>query len=124
MMKVFAVSCLLALAGAAPKPEAEADPQFLAAAPYAAAVAAPAVVPAAKCKTDTEILVTQSCAPSAENVCTKQTVDTEEIEYEKVCKEVVDTICDAPAEADPQFLAARPYAAAVAAPLVAAPVAV
>ena len=97
MMKVFAVSCLLALAGAAPKPEAEADPQFLAAAPYAAAVAAPAVVPAANCKTDTEILVTQSCAPSAENVCTKQTVDTEEIEYEKVCKEVVDTICDAPA---------------------------
>merc|ERR1719495_2308313 len=126
MMKVFAVSCLLALAGAAPKPEAEADPQFL------------AVAPAANCKTDTEILVTQSCAPSAENVCTKQTVDTEEIEYEKVCKEVVDTICDAPAaigyhaiakreadaEADPQFLAAHPYAAAVAAPLAAAPVAV
>merc|ERR1712112_177331 len=72
------------------------------------------------------------------------TVETEEIEYEKVCKEVVDTICDAPlapvapyahaiykreaeaeaeaeadAEADPQFLA--PYALThAAAPLVAA----
>merc|ERR1712001_615325 len=66
------------------------------------------------------------------------------IEYEKVCKEVVDTICDQPAvvpaavgyhaiakreadaeaEADPQFFA-HPYAAhAVAAPLAAAPVAV
>merc|ERR1712060_256317 len=63
-------------------------------------------------------------------------------EYEKVCKEVVDTICDQPAvvpaavgyhaiakreadaEADPQFFA-HPYAAhAVAAPLAAAPVAV
>ena len=132
MMKVFAVSCLLALAGAAPKPEAEADPQFLAAAPYAAAVAAPAVVPAANCKTDTEILVTQSCAPSAENVCTKQTVDTEEIEYEKVCKEVVDTICDAPAavgyigrreaeaETDPQYVR---YAAHAVAPVAATAVA-
>merc|ERR1712157_640458 len=77
---------------------------------------------------------------TAENVCTTQTVDTEEIEYEKVCKEVVDTICDQPAvvpaavgyhaiakreadaEADPQFLAAHPYGLA-AAPLAAAPVA-
>merc|ERR1711887_280504 len=134
-MKVFAVSCLLALAGAAPKPEAEADAQFIAAAPYHA------TVPAANCKTDIEVLVTQTCVPSAENVCTTETVETEEIEYEKVCKEVVDTICDQPAvapaavgyhaiykreaeaEADPQFLA-HPYAAhAVAAPL-AAPVAV
>jgi len=135
MMKVFAVSCLLALAGAAPKPEAEADPQFLAAAPYHAGH----VVPAANCKTEIEILTTQTCVPSAENVCTTQIVDTEEIEYEKVCKQVVDTICDAPAlgyhaiakreaeaEADPQFLAAHPYGAAIAAPLAvahAAPVA-
>merc|ERR1719290_81425 len=117
-----------------------ADAQFIAAAPYAA----PAVVPAANCKTDVEVLVTQTCVPTAENVCTTQTVDTEEIEYEKVCKEVVDTICDQPAvvpaavgyhaiakreadaeaEADPQFFA-HPYAAhAVAAPLAAAPVAV
>merc|ERR1712121_501978 len=121
-MKVFAISCLLALAGAAPKPEAdaEADPQYLAAplaAPYAAAV------PAANCKTVNEILETSHCVPSTENVCTTKTVDTEEIEYEKVCKEVTDTICDAPlahavykreaeAEADPQFFAGLPYAAA------------
>merc|ERR1712165_693370 len=88
MMKVFAVSCLLALAGAAPKPEAEADAQFIAAAPYHA------TVPAANCKTDIEVLVTQTCVPTAENVCNTETVETEEIEYEKVCKEVVDTICD------------------------------
>merc|ERR1712165_523934 len=138
MMKVFAVSCLLALAGAAPKPEAEADAQFIAAAPYHA------TVPAANRKTDIEVLVTQTCVPTAENVCNTETVETEEIEYEKVCKEVVDTICDQPAvvpaavgyhaiakreadaeaEADPQFFA-HPYAAhAVAAPLAAVPVAV
>merc|ERR1712106_415887 len=92
MMKVFAVSCLLALAGAAPAPDADADAQFLAAAPYHA-------VPAANCVTEVEVLVTQTCVPTAENVCTTQTVDTEEIEYEKVCKEVVDTICDAPVAA-------------------------
>merc|ERR1711881_709288 len=87
------------------------------------------------------VLVTQTCVPTAENVCTTWAVDTEEIEYEKVCKEVVDTICDQPAvvpaavgyhaiakreadaEADPQFLAAHPYGLA-AAPLAAvAPVA-
>merc|ERR1712168_1174565 len=77
----------------------EADPQFLAAAPYAAAVApvAPAVVPASNCKTEVEILTTQTCTPTAENVCNTETVETEEIEYEKVCKEVVDVLCDAPA---------------------------
>merc|ERR1712013_820656 len=95
MMKVFAVSCLLALAGAAPKPEAEADAQFIAAAPYHA------TIPAANCKTDIEVLVTQTCVPTAENVCNTETVETEEIEYEKVCKEVVDTICDQPAVAAP-----------------------
>merc|ERR1712098_109682 len=92
--------------------------------------AAPVALPAANCVTEEEVLVAQVCTPTAENVCTTQTVDTEEIEYEKVCKEVVDTICDAPAvavapaativkreaeadaEADPQFLAGLPYAAA------------
>merc|ERR1712128_68604 len=136
-MKVFAVSCLLALAGTAPAPDAEADAQFLAAAPYHSVPAA------ANCKTEVEVLVTQTCVPTTDNVCTTQTVDTEEIEYEKVCKEVVDTICDAPAvaapalgyhaiakreaeaeaEADPQFLAAHPYGHAIAAPLAAAPLA-
>merc|ERR1711982_321255 len=110
----------------------EADAQFIAAAPYHA------TVPAANCKTDIEVLVTQTCVPTAENVCNTETVETEEIEYEKICKEVVDTICDAPyahaiykreaeaeaeaeadAEADPQFLA--PYALThAAAPVVAA----
>merc|ERR1712025_91671 len=130
-MKVFAISCLLALAGAAPKPEAdaEADPQYLAApfaAPYAAAI------PAANCKTVNEVLETSHCTPSTENVCTTETVETEEIEYEKVCKEVTDTICDADyhaigkreaeaeAEADAQYFAGLPYAAA---PLAAAHVA-
>merc|ERR1711915_664769 len=88
-MKVFAISCLLALAGAAPAPEAEADPQFLAAAPYHAV--------APNCKTEVDVLVTQKCLPSTENVCTKETVETEEIEYEKVCQDVVSKICDAPA---------------------------
>ena len=142
LAQVIAVSALLALAGAKPAADAEADPQYLAA-PYAAPVAAvaPAVVPAANCKTVTEILTTQVCTPATENVCTTQTVDTEEIEYEKVCKEVKDMLCDAPAvapvaaayhayvkreaeadaEADPQFFGGYPYAAPLAAPV--APVA-
>merc|ERR1711962_1031095 len=93
-------------------------------APLAAAPLAPAPaayhVPAPNCKTENEVLTTQTCVPSAEEKCSTETVDTEEIEYEKVCKDVVYTICDAPiahavykreAEADPQFLAAAPHAA-------------
>merc|ERR1711999_51171 len=120
-MKVFAISCLLALAGAAPAPEAEADPQFLAAAPYHAV--------ASNCKTEVDVLVTQKCVPTTENVCTKET---EEIEYEKVCQDVVSKICDAPAavgyigkreaeaEADPQYFG---YAAHAVAPVAATAVA-
>merc|ERR1719410_1868446 len=135
------------MAGAAPAADAEADPQYLAAAPvaYAGAAVAPAVVPASNCKTVVEIFTTQTCVPAAENVCNTQTVETEEIEYEKVCKLFTDNICDAPAvapapvsyiakrdaeadaEADPQYLlggyAAAPLAAApavAAAPVVAA----
>ena len=81
-----------AAAQAAPAAEAEADPQYLAAAPIAYAAA-----PAPNCVTETEVLVTQVCTPAAENVCSKEIVDTEEIEYEKVCKDVVDVLCDAPA---------------------------
>merc|ERR1712128_156001 len=118
--KVFILSCLLSSSAlGAPAAEAEADPQFLAgplAAPYHA-------VAAANCVTEEEILITQVCTPSAENICTKETVETEEIEYEKVCKEVVDNICDGPlaravykreaeADADAQYLAGLPYAAA------------
>jgi hypothetical protein len=138
MIKVIAVSALLALAGAKPAADAEADPQYLlgaAPAPYAAAPVA-AAVPAANCKTVVEVLTTQVCTPTAENVCNTVTVDTEEIEYEKVCKEVQDMICDQPAvavapaayhlakreaeaEADAQYLSYGGYAGYAAAPVVA-----
>merc|ERR1712060_321433 len=42
------------------------------------------------------ILVTQVCTPTAEEVCSTETVATQEIEYEKKCTEIVDTLCDAP----------------------------
>merc|ERR1711988_843428 len=109
---------------------AEADAQFLGyaghavAAPLAHAVAPVAVAaPAPNCVTEDVILVTQVCTPAAEEVCSTETVATQEIEYEKVCQEIVDTLCDAPvaapvaahyigkreaeadAEADPQYFA-------------------
>jgi len=139
MMKVIAVSALLALAGAKPAAEAEADAQYLAyggvAAPLAAAPVAS--IPAANCKTVVEILTTQVCTPAAENVCNTVTVDTEEIEYVKVCKEVKDMLCDQPAvavapaayhaiakreaeaeaDADAQYLAYGGYAGYAAAPV-------
>merc|ERR1712232_1266351 len=71
-----------------------------------------------------EILVTQACTPRAENICETQVVETEEIEYEPLCKDVVDVICDAPApyahygkreaepEADAQFLGYPAHAVA------------
>merc|ERR1712071_718942 len=100
--------------------------------------------PAPTCITEDVILITQVCTPSAEEVCSTETVATQEIEYEKVCTEIVDTLCDAPvaapvahaayygkreadAEADAQYFAYGHHAAyaaapvAVAAPLVAAP---
>jgi len=151
MMKVFAVSCLLAIARAAPAADAdaEADPQFYAGHAIAAPVAYHAG-PAPNCVTEDVILVTQTCTPRAEEVCSTETVATQEIEYEKVCQEIVDTLCDAApiaahagyyhakreaeaeaeadAEADPQYFA-HPYAAhagyaAVAPAAVAAPLAV
>ena len=76
--------------------------------------------------------MTQKCVPTTENVCTKETVETEEIEYEKVCQDVVSKICDAPAavgyigkreaeaEADPQYFG---YAAHAGAPVAATAVA-
>ena len=134
---------------AAPKPDAEADSQFLA----AVAIAAPlAAVPGThtvaqlmlsllqmktRCrriekKTEVDVLVTQKCVPTTENVCTKETVETEEIEYEKVCQDVVSKICNAPAavgyigkreaeaETDPQYVG---YAAHAVAPVAATAVA-
>merc|ERR1719151_239070 len=145
--KVFALACMAALAGAAPAAEAEADAQFLGyaghhvAAPLAHAVAAPVVAPVAyhaapapTCVTEDVILVTQVCTPAAEEVCSTETVATQEIEYEKVCQEIIDTLCDAPvaaplvghygkreaeADADAQYFAhaGLPLAHAVAAPV-------
>merc|ERR1712203_922845 len=143
--KIFALACMAALAGAAPAADAdaEADAQFLGyaghhvAAPLAHAVAAPVApvayhaAPAPTCVTEDVILVTQVCTPAAEEVCSTETVATQEIEYEKVCQEIVDTLCDAPvaapvvahygkreadaeAEADPQYFA---HAVAPLAPL-------
>merc|ERR1712210_10027 len=148
-------SCLLAFARAAPAAEAEADADADAqyfgyaahTAPLAHAVAAPVApvayhaAPAPTCVTEDVILVTQVCTPSAEEVCSTETVATQEIEYEKVCTEIVDTLCDAPvahavahygkreadaeadADADAQYFAYGHHAAYAAAP-VAAPVAV
>jgi hypothetical protein len=80
---------------------------------------------APNCETVIETLITQTCTPRTENVCTTQTVETEEIEYEPLCIEVTDVICDGPAvapvsylakreadaEADPQFYAGYAHAA-------------
>jgi len=130
---------------AAPLAPVAAGPVVHAAAPLAPAPAAAYHVPAPNCKTENEVLTTQTCVPSAEEKCSTETVDTEEIEYEKVCKDVVDTICDAPiahplhkreagpeaeaeADADAAFLysGVAPYHAAAPAPIhgaVVAPVA-
>jgi len=131
MMKVFAISCLVASCWAAPAADAEADPQYLLGAHAAVAPVAPVAYHAGNCETVVETLITQTCTPTAENVCTTQTVETEEIEYEKVCKEVTDVICDGPAhyiakreadaeaEADPQLWGAPYHHAALAAPVAA-----
>merc|ERR1719392_640514 len=127
---------MAALAGAAPAADAdaEADAQFLGYAGHAVAAPAP------NCVTEDVILVTQVCTPAAEEVCSTETVATQEIEYEKKCTEIVDTLCDAPvahavahygkreaeadadADADAQYFAyGRPaaYAAAPVAPVAA-----
>jgi len=150
--KVFALTCLMSLAQAAPSADADAE-----AFGYGHAAIAPVAPiayhagPAPNCVTEDVILITQTCTPHPEEVCSTEVVATEEIEYEKVCKEIVDTLCDAAApigyagyhhikreaeaeaeaeadaEADPQYFAA-PYGhagyAAVAPAAVAAPIAV
>lgn len=81
------------------RPEPEADPQFLAAAPLATPVvhAAPATVKHTyqthvatppECAVEEEELEVQNCAPRAENVCTTQDVVSQHITYEKKCKPV------------------------------------
>merc|ERR1711997_467619 len=134
--KIALVSMLAAVAVAAP------EPQWPHALGYAGGAVAAHTPPA--CVPSTEEIEIQSCAPRTENVCTTADVASEEITYEKRCKEVVNKHCagvvghaglivkrEAEAEADPQFLHAglgyahagiAPYAHA--APLVApAPVA-
>ena len=115
----FLALCLIVSSSlAAPAAEAEADPQF--------GFPGPLTVPAPNCVTSNEILVTQACTPRAENICETQVVETEEIEYEPLCKDVVDVICDAPApyaaygkreaepeaDADAQFLGYPAHAVA------------
>jgi hypothetical protein len=101
MMKVFAMSCLLATAYAAPaaEAEAEADPQYFGAGYGHVAPVAYHHAPAPTCVTEDVILITQVCTPAAVEVCSTETVATQEIEYEKVCTEIVDTLCDAPVHA-------------------------
>merc|ERR1711970_1352775 len=128
MIKVFAFSCLLVAASTAPAAEAEAKAVADADAeadPYYFATAYQHTAPAPKCKTDHEVLKTQSCVPFTENICETKTVETEEIEYEKICKDVVETLCDQPAygyheiskreaeaeaDADPAIIASSTFA--------------
>jgi len=94
--KFFAVLFFAVAAQAAPAADADADAQLLAApyaAPYHAAPVVAAVAP--NCVTENEILITKSCTPTAKEVCSTEVVETEEIEYENICKDVVDTLCDA-----------------------------
>merc|ERR1712158_42165 len=72
---------------------------------------------APNCKIEQEVIAVQSCTPRAEQVCDTIDVEHQNIEYEKICKEVTSTHCpvspahiikreaeaDADAEADPQF---------------------
>lgn len=64
-------------------PRAEADPELL----YTHGITAP------NCKVENEEFVTQSCTPSAETVCVTNDIETEEIEVEEICKDVVSNIC-------------------------------
>ena len=82
--QVIHLFCLLVLAVASPVPDPKADPHLLAAVPY--------VFPTSNCKTLMEVRTSQTCAPTYENVCSKQTVYTNKLVYEKVCKEVVTTM--------------------------------
>ena len=99
--------------------------------PYAAPVLH--TVPLAPvCVTEEEDIEVQSCAPRLENVCETKDIVSQEITYEKKCKEVTSKQCTpgvAPvgatvvlkkreAEADPQFYAGLPaFGAPVAAPV-------
>merc|ERR1712156_1173014 len=117
--KIALVSMLAAVAVAAPEPQI---PYGLG---YAGGAVASHVPPA--CTPSTEEIKIQSCAPRAENICSTADVVSEEITYEKRCKEVVNKHCagvvghaglivkrEAEAEADAQILAGLPLAHGVA----------
>jgi len=46
------------------------------------------------CKMEHEVLMVNECQPTIERQCQKQMVDTEEIQYKKLCKDVVETLCN------------------------------
>merc|ERR1712108_33608 len=116
--KIALVSMLAAVALAAP------EPQF----PLGYGLGGGVVESVAPdCVPSTEEIEIQSCAPRAENICSTADVVSEEITYEKRCKEVVNKHCagvvghaglivkrEAEAEADAQILAGLPLAHGVA----------
>merc|ERR1712083_264483 len=83
--KIALVSMLAAVAVAAPEPQI---PYGLG---YAGGAVASHVPPA--CTPSTGEIEIQSCAPRAENICSTADVVSEEITYEKRCKEVVNKHC-------------------------------
>merc|ERR1712086_250903 len=82
--KITLVSCLAALAMAAP------EPQLGYGLGYGGGVVSS--VPAA-CTPSTEEIEIQSCAPTAETICSTADVVSEEITYEKRCATVVNKHC-------------------------------
>merc|ERR1719464_2661813 len=107
--KITLVSMLAAVAFARP----EADPYF-----YHHGVVG-RVHPT--CEHGVDTLEVQTCAPRVDQVCVEEDVMSEEITYEKRCKEVVSKTCapvivkrsaEAEPEADPQYFG-YPYAAPV-----------
>merc|ERR1712066_1096608 len=111
MFKFFVTaSCLAAAALGAPG-EVARDPregkQLLA----AGLPATPLLRHAPNCRIEHEVIAVQSCTPRPEQVCDTVDVDHQEIEYEKICKEVTSTHCPVSpghiikreAEADAQY---------------------
>merc|ERR1712012_1110592 len=96
--KIALVSMLAAVALAAPEPQL----------PLAYGAGVVSSVPAA-CTPSTEEIEIQSCAPTAETVCKTEDVVSEEITYEKRCKEVVNKHCAhiAPYAAHPGLIVKR-----------------
>jgi len=96
MMKVISIYCLLAFSRAAPAADPEADPD--ADPHYVGGRHIPIAYhtgPAPNCVTEEVILITNVCTPKTEEVCSTETLATQEIEYEKICTEIVDNLCDA-----------------------------